>query len=68
MIALIELGTERKPCLRKYSIVAEDFHRCASSKQRVPSYSSQYLGISEITQMGVFAEGKLISIYCMSIK
>ena len=28
-----------------------------ASAKRVPSYSSQYLGISEIAQMGVFAEG-----------
>ena len=59
MIALIELGTERKPCLRKYSIVAEDFHRCASSKQRVPSYSSQYLGISENNPNGCFRRGQI---------
>ena len=46
MSALMELGTEWRPCLRSHAIVFSAFQRWESSRHMVPSFSSQYFGMS----------------------
>ena len=59
MSALMELGTEWRPCLRSHAIVSSAFQRWESSRHMVPSFSSQYFGMSARNCTSCFKEWSL---------
>ena len=58
--ALMELGTEWRPCLRSHAIVSFDCQRWELSRHMVPSFSSQYFGMSARKCTGCFKKPILV--------